>query len=343
MGVQESLGVWRACDEETKSDEEGVAGRTCRNLATVAFWPDRAGGRQVAGTRRSGLVIAILAAGPAQAECLGSCADDLLAALISLVVYGVIGIVLLVMLIRAKWRRAGLWALAVGLVLAIGLPLISQGWLSWRLRSMEAHEIVGTPPPLADVTPLMIAPDSYCEDSPCGAVLEGRGSTGLYVLPVEGLSGFDLTRPIPLADLPLQHWSWSTTGVGERRVLTEDERREAAGRIDYLIVTSWPYTQGEPGAIEAALRPNPVLEGLSPDAAVRLLMARLPSIADGLSFATMGFDLLDLTLTSRAMALPLAPRNTQRADNRPTGIEQAVAAICPAGEGASSCREMLEQ
>lgn len=296
-----------------------------------------------AGAIRTGLGIALLAAGPAQAECMGSCASDLLAALISIAAYGVIGIVLLIMLIRAKWRRAGLWTLGTGLVLALGVPLVSQAWLAWKLGVMEAHELVGTLPPLADVTPLMIAPDSYCQDSLCGAVLEGRGSTGLYVLPEEALSGFDLTRQILLADLPLQYWSWSSTGAGARRVLTEVERREAAERIDYLIVTSWPYTQGEPGAIEAALRQNPMLEGLSPDATVRLLMARLPSTADGLAFTTMGFDLLDLTLTSRALALPLAPRNTQRAGNEPAGTEEAIASICPVGEGAALCRETLER
>lgn len=273
---------------------------------------------------------------------MGSCANDLLAALISIAVYGVIGVVLLVMLIRAKWRRAGLWALGIGLVLALGVPLVSQGLLAWKLRAMEAHEVVGTPPPLADVTPLLIAPDSYCMDSLCGAVLEGRGTAGIYVLPAGLLSDFDLTRPIPLADLPLQYWSWSG-GADDRRVLTEAERQEAAGRIDYLVVTSWPYTAGEPGAIEAALRENFILEDLTPDTTVRLLMARLPSAADGLSFATMGFDLLDLSLTDRALAFPLAPRNTQAAGNTAAGVEEAVAAICPAGDGMTGCREMLER
>ena len=274
---------------------------------------------------------------------MGSCASDMAAALISLAAYGVIGIVLLVMLIRAKWRRAGLWALGAGLVVALGVPLVSQAWLAWKLRAMERHEVVGAPPPLADVTPLMITPDSYCRDSLCGAVLQGRGSAGIYVLPEAALDGVDLTRPIPLAGLPLEDWSWSVTGEGERRVLSEDERRAAAERIDYLVVTSWSHAQGEPGAIEAALRRNPALEGLSPDAKLRLLLAPLPSVADGLSFTTMGFDLLDLTLTDHALALPLAPRNTQRAANGPAGIEEAVASICATGEGAASCREMLER
>lgn len=70
-------------------------------------------------------------------------------------------------------------------------------------------------------------------------------------------------------------------------------------------------------------------------------MARLPSVADGLSFSTMGFDLLDLTLTDRALAIPLAPRNRQTAGNTPAGIGEVVASICPAGDGADYCRDLL--
>ena len=73
----------------------------------------------------------MLLAGPAQAECMGSCADDLMAALISILVYGLIGAILLIMVIRAKWRRAGLRGLAVVAVLALGVPLVSQAWMGW--------------------------------------------------------------------------------------------------------------------------------------------------------------------------------------------------------------------
>ena len=111
--------------------------------------------------RLIGLGLLLSAATPARAECLGSCLDDMAAALASIAAYGVIGIVLLVMLIRAKWRRAGLWGLGIVTVLAVGVPLISQAWVGWKLSRMEAREIAGEPPALATRTPLLITPAMF--------------------------------------------------------------------------------------------------------------------------------------------------------------------------------------
>ncbi|MDP3194688.1 hypothetical protein [Tabrizicola sp.] len=77
---------------------------------------------------RIGLGLVMVLAGPARAECLGSCYDGLVTAFLSLVVYVLIGVVLLVMLARRKWRRAGLRGLALVVALAVGVPLVSQVW-----------------------------------------------------------------------------------------------------------------------------------------------------------------------------------------------------------------------
>lgn len=286
----------------------------------------------------------LLVAAPARAECLGACAKDLEAAMLSILIYLVIGIALLVMLIRAKWRRAGLWGLGLVVVLAVGVPLVSQAWTALALRSVEGREIVGTPPRLTERTPLLITPDDYCYDSACEAVVRGRGAAGVHVVLASALDGVDLTQPVAIADLPVQFWAQPTVG-GEilRRELTASERQAVAAKIDYLVVTSWPYYPADPGPVEAGLRVNPAVSGMGAGEVVRLLMAPLDPAQCRVAFASMKPDLLDLSLDDHALAIPLAPRNTQSADNSAVGVDAAVAAICPAVDPSGNCRSLLER
>jgi hypothetical protein len=286
----------------------------------------------------------LLTAAPAQAECLGSCAKDLEAALLSFVVYLVIGITLLVMLIRAKWRRNGLWGLGLVLVLSLGVPLISQAWTALKLRSVEGREVVATPPRLTERTPLLITPDDYCSGSACEAVVRGRGAAGVYVVLASALDGMDLTQPVAIADLPVEFWAEPTVG-GEirRRRLSASERQAVAAKIDYLVVTTWAYYPAEPGLIEAALRSNPAVPSMGGGEAVRFLMAPLDPARGEIDVASLAPDLLDLSLLDRAMAIPLAPRNTQGAGNRSVGMEVAAASICPAEDPSGNCLSLLER
>lgn len=288
-----------------------------------------------------GLALAPL---PAQAECMGGCLDGLVAALASMAVYALIGIVLLVMLIRAKWRRAGLWSLAVVAGLALGVPLASQAWVGWQLRSVEARELVGTPPPMTGRVPLLITPDGNCQYSACEAVLLGRGAAGAYVVSLWALDGLDLTQPVALADVPLEHWALSVPGQGEapRRVLTAEERRLAAGQIDYLILTSWPYRVTGPERMDIAVQGNPALKGAGQDAVIRLALAPLEPGAGTFNLKAIRFDLLDLTLARRPLAIPLAPLNDQEAGNTPVGLEVAAKAICPDAGLLSDCLSLLD-
>lgn len=263
------------------------------------------------------LALAMLAApAPVRAECMGSCMDGVVGALVAMLVYGGIGIVVLVTLIRAKWRRGGFKLLIATLVIAFGVPLVSQGWQAWQLHQMENREVAGTPPALGGRVPLLIDDGYYvCGYGPCAPVLWSMGEAGAYGLPFTALEGFDLTNPIPLADLPLEFWQYPTDGTGliRARPLTPAERQEAASRIDYLVLAREALYADDAAPVETALRQSPALADLNSDELVHLVMASLAG--DKLALTELEFDVLDLTLDSSALAFPLAPYNTQSPGN----------------------------
>jgi hypothetical protein len=157
----------------------------------------------------------------------------------------------------------------------------------------------------------------------------------------------DLTKAINLAKLPLAFWSVPEGSGGQavRRELTPEERKLAAGQVDYLIVANWTHYMSDPGPLEAALRQNLGLADMASGAVIRLLMAPIPQPGGSLSVPELRPDLLDLTLTDRPLAIPLAPMNTTVAKNGVVGLEAAARAICPkASEGGlQECRSLLER
>lgn len=283
---------------------------------------------------RRGLVSAILAAlavsaGSARAECLGSCARALEGALLAMLGYGILGIVLLVMLIRAKWRRAGVKLLVGSVLLAVGLPLLSQGWAAWKLRGMEAREVVGTLPDLRGRVLLVISDRlEACYYNPCGLALAGRGAEGLYGLPIEALEGLDTGKPLALADLPLELWQAPQDGTApsEPRPLTAEERAAAAARIDYVMILAKPWYADTPDPAEAGLRQRADLAGLGAKERVNLALG--PVSGGMLDLAGMKLDLLDLWLDMSPLALILAPYNTQDPGNEPAGLDALKAVLC---------------
>ncbi len=286
---------------------------------------------------------------PAMAECLGQgCYDGLMLMLASMLCYALLAVVLLVMLLRAKWRRAGLRALAVVLVLALGVPWLSQGWQSWKRSAMEGREVAGQPPALTGRGVLLIPQGEACHSDACMSVLIGRGAAGAYVLPEAALAGLDLTRPVPLADLPLQHWRAPGTAGSKalRRTLSTEERQRLAGRIDYVILTAEPFYLSTAGPVEDALRTHPDLRAMRTGELLHFAMG--PMTPGTLSLAETRFDVLDLWLVDPALAIPLAPGNWQSARNTSVGVEAAVKVLCwvhrqsGAGEIDWGCRSGLE-
>jgi hypothetical protein len=268
--------------------------------------------------------------------------------LASMLAYALIAIVLLVMLARAKWRRAGLGALGVVLVLAVGVPLASQGWQSWKRSAMEGREVAGQPPALTGRGVLLIPQGEACYSDACMSVLIGRGDAGAYVLPEAALAGVDLTQPVPLADLPLQHWRAPGTVGGEalRRTLSAKERQGIAASIDYVVLTGEPFYLSTSGPMEAALRTHPDLRGMRAGELLRFAMG--PMTPGVLTLAELRFDVLDLWLVDPALAIPLAPGNLQSARNISVGVEAAAKVLCwvrgPTGAGEIDwgCRSGLE-
>jgi hypothetical protein len=272
---------------------------------------------------------ALLVAGPARAECLGSCADALAGALIAIVVYGILGLVILVMLIRAKWRRAGLWVLGVSVLVAIGVPLLSQAWVAWKLRSTEGREIAGALPDLGTKMTLMIAESvEACYYDPCALFVQARGEQGTIALPADALRQVDPGTPIDLAALPLELWQPALDGPNTPRArpLTAEEREAAAAEIDYLVVFRKSWFTEDHGPIEQALMQRPGLEGLRATERANIVMG--PVEGGKLDLARMKLDLLDLRLSDRALALILAPYNTQEAGNGVAGRPELEAQLC---------------
>jgi hypothetical protein len=283
--------------------------------------------------RRLTVALAVLA-GPVQAECTGGgCYDGIAILLGAVLAYGLVAIVLIVLLVRAKWRRAGWWVLGLVLAITVGVPLLSQGWLAWKLAAMERREVVGQPPGLIGRGVLLIPQGEACYNDLCMSVLYGRGAEGAYVLPQAALEGLDLTQPIPLADLPLQLWRAPGTAGAEvlRRSLSAAERQEVVASLSYLIVTAEPYYWSVAGPVEAGLQTHPDLGGMRPVELVRLAMA--PLEGGSLSLADLRFDLLDLWLADSALAIPLIPTNRQGPDNNTVGQEAAAKVLCEYFDG----------
>jgi hypothetical protein len=283
----------------------------------------------------------------ARAECMGSCLDAMMGALAALAIYGVLAVVILVLLIVSRWRKAGVILLAATVLVAVGVPLATQGWQAWRLSAMERREIVGAPPALTDHVPLLIAPGSDCLYDACASVLLERGNSGTYILPEAALSGLDLTKPLRLADLPLEQWGFVSVAEGaispRGRILTPEERQAVAARLDYLVIVTSTHIGIEQGPIEAALRANPAMAGMGSGEVVHVALAPLDPSNGTLSLAELRFDLLDLWFSGRAMTLPLAPYNFKIARNDTVGLDLAVEALCSTSDQRmkENCRNYL--
>ena len=290
-----------------------------------------------------GLAILVLSAGAARAECVSAACNDKIGMFILMAgLFALLGIAILVMLIRAEWRKGGVVLLALSLAVFAGIPLASQGWMALKQSAMERREIVGTPPVMAERTPLVIVPEWWCKSKLCEPVLIGRGAAGAYVVPRKSLDGLDLSKPLSLVDLPLEFQSYIPLGNQRvSRLLTEAERRDAAQRIDYVILVGpllagYRYDRKKPktvGAIDHLLRDNPALAGQTEREFVQLAMAPLDPASGMLSFADLQFDLLELWFFGNALALPLSPDHWTQLGNTTATATAAATSLCPVVDG----------
>lgn len=278
--------------------------------------------------RRMGLLAGLVLAGlpgPLLAECTsGGCYDGIAAFLISLALYGLIGIVLLVMVVVPRWRRVGFRGLALVAVIAVGVPLVSLAWQRVQLWWMESGEVLGDLPRMADRTPLLIAEDWTCEQGPCAGVLQGRGAAGVTALPIHALEGLNASSDLVLADLPLEQWTKSESGILLRRVLSDAERSEAARDTDYLILSTPTWYGSAPGPLEAGL-------GLGKGVLLRQAMAPVAKGAGRIDLGALEPDYLDLVLVRAALGIPLAPGNWTTVWNDAPEPDAVARSLCGLG------------
>lgn len=285
----------------------------------------------------TGALAALLLAAPqaALAECLGpNCFSGLEALIGSVIVYGLLGIILLILLVMRKGRIAGVFA-AVLFAAAVCVPLASQAWQAWKVFAMERREVVGTPPPLSSVTPLLVASKKQCYFGACEAILRAVGPKGIVVLPLDVLEGLDLSAPMDLASLPLQNWAAPREQGGsiDTRRLSPTMAAQMAPKIDYLIYVQSTFYASTQGPVDLALAKNPALAGLGRAEVGRFAMARMPSGTGTLSLQSLQFDLLDLWMGDQPLGLPLAPLNRLSANNTNPTAKAAAQAICPISYG----------
>lgn len=283
-----------------------------------------------------GIALAILAS-TAQAECVSAACNRQMTIFFWMAGgLGLLAVVILIMLFRAKWRRTGLWLLAAAMAVFAGIPLAQQGWMDMQQAAMERREILGQPPAMAERTPLVIAQAWGCRADACEAALRGRGDKGLYVVLRPALEGVDPAKPLAMADLPISHLIFAGEGKNPvQRVLTPAERQRAAGEIDYVILIGPvldgyrydPFALATTGALDPLLAGNPAVAGLGERAFVQLAMA--PVEKGVLAFADLRLDLLELWFFGNKLGLPLGPDNWVQMQNAKPTNPLAVQSLCP--------------
>lgn len=286
---------------------------------------------------------AFLTPGAARAECLGGGCYDGLVLIVVLAVLAVLGAIgfILVRLPR-RWRRIMLWGLGILVAANLLVPSVSELLQARHLRAMEAREIVGQPPVLATRTPLIIAEEGSCDMTTCGAVLLGMGEAGAFVLPMNLVETLELSGPLVLSDLPLQHWKRDAENGGQPvvRMLDSAERKAAADAIDYLVLTR-AYYLSNTGPFDDALRSHASWRNLGDDVTLRLAMAPLPKGAGSLAFVDLSFDLVDLWSLRARYGAPLFLGRSHDPVNSVAGFDSIAAAICPQAADDWDCRDWL--
>ena len=304
----------------------------------------------------AGLLLAVWAAAPAHAECLGNCGYG---TLIAIVVGGGLAVLALMVFAMIKLGVGWLIKWIVGAtVLAFAIPpIIIDAWHDHKRRVFEQRDHAGPLPRLADRTPLVIIGDGLFG---CPPALEryvtARAGEGVVTVNFLGGDALDFRKPVRLAELPMERRtrrietvvdSYFTEGkevtFSEERIiekvtpLSPAERETVASETDYLVISQC-YGSGD---LFTAFRDIPALQAGDERFDIRLAMAPIEKGSGLLSIRDLTFDLLDRWYDGETRGFLFTGRRVGGDNSFPYDPASLEAAFCaqPDGTTLKGCEE----
>lgn len=268
------------------------------------------------------------------------------------------------------------WIPVVGGLLALAPWAVTNSHQMWRVWDVEAREIAKPLPPMAERTPLVLFGGEYEGrlTFKCSYTMllmhKTQGPGGILAARLSSLKGLDFTKPVALADLPLELHSIEDApeallpgpdAAAEPWVIPAEDGGDAPGQAlkDHSDMDDVPGEAFRIRALSAEERKaaaqeidyviisgcrdhslidrgldlHPGLQDLPFDTRVSLAFAPLQKGAGVLDLAALDFDLLDLDWRDMAEGLiPWVSRANWARDRSP-GIGYQVEAFCVAAEG----------
>ncbi len=104
-------------------------------------------------------------------------------------------------------NKKGFWSVAaVGVGIALVVPTLDSVLLGWQERRVANAEIRKPAPDLRAKQLLFISPTGACNWGLCAAMMQLRGEVPMWGLTPEAIAELDLSQPIDLTTVPLQHY-----------------------------------------------------------------------------------------------------------------------------------------
>jgi hypothetical protein len=307
-------------------------------------------------TVSTGLLLAVWAATPARAECLGDCGYG---GLIAIVVGGGLAVLALIVFAMIKLGIGWLikWIVGATVLAFVIPPIIIGAWHDHKRRVFEQRDHAGPLPMLADRTPLVIISHGLFG---CPPALEryvtARAGEGVITVNLLGGDAFDFSKPVRLAELPMERRSREIETVvdsyfaegkevtfSEERIiekvtpLSPAERETVASETDYLVISQC-YGSGE---LFTAFRDIPALQAEDERFDIRLALAPIEKGSGLLSIRDLTFDLLDLWYDGETRGFLFTGRRVGGDNSMPYDPAKLEAAFCalPDGTTLKGCEE----
>jgi hypothetical protein len=293
--------------------------------------------------RRIGFGLALLPwlGTAARAECLSGCGYGML---LGIIVVG--GLALVGLLFFAMVKLDGGWLIkwVIGAaILAVAVPPAVIAILhSHKERVFERLDHIGTLPKLADRTPLfIIGGDLFNCPRPVERYIRAWAGKGVLVLTTWPIKEVDFSKPVALADLPLELHVGGRAGQDPDaenaykgysyhvRTLSPEQRQAAAGSIDYVVVAQCNQRH----EIFEAFKGNPATQDATDRFYVELAMAPLAKGSGTLSIPELTFDLLDLRFMGFTDGFLFASYRVGGGNTTPYDMAVLEAALCFRADG----------